>query len=286
MPESFVTNLPKQSYTVTEKMDGSCIVFFWHKNKWDVATLGSFYSTQAEKAREYCNKFNQELLKETKHLTLLFEIIYPENKIVVDYKGKEGLVLLSAYDTESGIELTRGEMLRLSDNLGMELVNQYSYSIDEMLELQKTMHKDKEGFVIRYQNGLRVKIKGEEYLRIHRAIANATPLNVWRNMKNGKLDLVFKKELPDEILPDIEKFQKILEDKYETYYTEIVKVCQEVLDTVSKFSDETTFKKNLGIFIKNNEFKYSHCVFPFYLSRNEVIEKHIMNAIEPKGNII
>ena len=67
-----------------------------------------------------------------------------------------------------------------------------------MIELQKTLPFNKEGFILCTKDGLRVKIKGEEYMRIHRAISAATPLNIWKSLKGGVLPEDYLVGVPEE----------------------------------------------------------------------------------------
>ena len=88
-------------------------------------------------------------------VTYLVEIIYPDNKIVIPY-DLEKLVLLGAYD-ETGEEI-------FDANPGFEIAPKYTFnSLEEIQELCKTLPGDKEGFVIRFQDGTRIKFKGTKY---------------------------------------------------------------------------------------------------------------------------
>jgi hypothetical protein len=55
--------------------------------------------------------------------TYLFEIIYPENRIVVDYNGEERLVLLGIINTETGEELQHNELFE-----GFDVVKKIRWS--------------------------------------------------------------------------------------------------------------------------------------------------------------
>ena len=87
---------PTEKFEVYEKMDGSLGIVFWYRGQWVVATRGSFTSDQANKAREILIKYNTDIM--FRHLTFCFEIIYPENRIVLDYGNDEKLVLLGTFD--------------------------------------------------------------------------------------------------------------------------------------------------------------------------------------------
>ena len=76
--------LQEKEYELYKKIDGSLIIMFHYKGTHIFCTRGSFCSDQALEAEEIFNKkySDQEVMREC---TYCFEIIYPENKIVVDY---------------------------------------------------------------------------------------------------------------------------------------------------------------------------------------------------------
>ena len=73
---------PTEEFDVFEKMDGSLGILFNYDNQWVLATRGSFTSDQAIRGMEILKKYKYERL--IPGYTYLFEIIYPENRIVVD----------------------------------------------------------------------------------------------------------------------------------------------------------------------------------------------------------
>jgi RNA ligase len=87
---------PTENFEVYEKMDGSLGIVFWYEGQWVVATRGSFGSDQAIKGRELLKKYNTDIM--FRHLTFCFEILFPQNRVVVDYGDYEGLVLLGTFD--------------------------------------------------------------------------------------------------------------------------------------------------------------------------------------------
>ena len=81
---------------VTDKLDGSLgILYPAAKGQWAIATRGSFESEQAIRGTRMWRD-NYSHMRPEPGWTFLFEIIYPENRIVVDYAGAEDLVLLGA----------------------------------------------------------------------------------------------------------------------------------------------------------------------------------------------
>ena len=81
---------------VQEKMDGSLGILFYYGEtmEWVLATRGSFTSAQAVRGMEILrSKYTLDAFE--KSVAYLVEIIYPENRIVVDY-GKEKITFLGA----------------------------------------------------------------------------------------------------------------------------------------------------------------------------------------------
>ena len=93
--------LQDQDYELYKKMDGSLTIMFHYKGNRIFCTRGSFCSDQALKAEQIFKKkyLNKDVKKEC---TYCFEIIYPGNKIVVDYGALQDLFLISITHTKTG----------------------------------------------------------------------------------------------------------------------------------------------------------------------------------------
>ncbi|RYG43105.1 MAG: hypothetical protein EOO01_21890, partial [Chitinophagaceae bacterium] len=89
-------HLISTDFVVQEKYDGSLIILFYYDQKWHVASRGSFESEQALKAEQILNdQYSVDDLD--KSHSYIFEIIYPSNRIVVDYGGETKLVYLASF---------------------------------------------------------------------------------------------------------------------------------------------------------------------------------------------
>lgn len=280
LEEAFITNLPKESYMVQEKLDGSLGIIFYHNNQWQICTRGSFYSEQAVKGAELLSKYNMKYIPP--NFTLLVEIVYPDNKIVVNYGTEEKLVLLSAYDRNTLIEkfnfLSEIQVLT-----GMPTAKVYKYTIEEMIELKKTMPKDQEGFVVRYASGFRVKIKGDEYMVIHKMISNMSPLSFWESMKQGIVNRDYLAQLPEEFRNE---FEPIVLD-LETQYTTVLKEIRQTYMTLPIHNSESdNMRKTLGLYLKANKVKYDGAMFSMLLGKLEELETYVMKQIRPTGNTL
>jgi RNA ligase len=179
-----------EKFKVTEKLDGSLGISYWIGDYWRVATRGSFDSEQAIKANQIVqNKYNHITLD--KDHTYLFEIIYKKNKICVDYGDKEDLILLAVINNHTGFEQPLEEYSHVFEVAkSVDEFNNFDY-------LKQLNLKNKEGFVVRFNNGFRFKIKFEDYVRLHKFVFSLSSKLIWENLKNNtEPDL---NNLPDEV---------------------------------------------------------------------------------------
>ena len=221
-----IPTLPNEPFEVTEKIDGSLGILFHHDGGWRIATKGRLDSEQANWANAFLARHvnTESLVPAT---TYLLEIIYPQNRIVIPY-AFEALVLLGAYDAE-GYELSRSALQAAAERSGLRLVGAHEYkSIDDLLSVARGLPRDKEGFVVRFRGGLRIKLKGEEYCRIHRLICYCTPLALWEAMMNGDDLDALRGELPEEMTRDFDTIRGLLQARFDAVVTELQTACAAV----------------------------------------------------------
>jgi len=172
------------TFETFEKVDGSLGITYWDGGRPMVATRGSFTSDQAVRASSIlAGRYGDARLDPD--LTYLFEIVYPENRICVDYGAKEDLVLLAAVHTESGREV---------DAPGLPFPRPDPFDLgsdfDRMSELNL---ENREGFVVRFEDGFRFKIKFADYVALHRSIFSVSSRTIWSDLRAGReppLDLL------------------------------------------------------------------------------------------------
>lgn len=184
----FAPPLPDEPFEVFDKEDGSLgIVFAWG-GMWHVASKGSFVSEQARWAQTWLNgRAPAKCL--LAGFTYLTEIVYPENRIVVNHGDERTLVLLLAYDGYGQEEPTSWHR-HSWERLGGRIVRSWpALPLAELVRLAAQNTKldgtpatgtDAEGWVIRFASGLRVKTKIAEYVRLHRALTGTNARDVWR----------------------------------------------------------------------------------------------------------
>ena len=203
MEEHKPEEIPNEEFEVFEKMDGSLGILFHYENEWHLATRGSFVSEQAIRGKKILSKYRYDKL--ITGFTYLFEILYPENRIVVDY-DYEDLIMLAVIDNKDGYELRIHDndihlegirFVNMYNNLGFKIVKKYD-GVKDYKQLKSIIDNNAEGFVIKFKSGFRMKIKGEEYVRLHRLLTNFSNVDIWELLKDGKNLDEFLDRVPDE----------------------------------------------------------------------------------------
>lgn len=273
--------IPNEPFEVFEKMDGSLGILFHYNDEWILATRGSFTSEQSVKGKEILLKYRLDYF--FTDCTYLVEIIYPENRIVVEYGGDEKLVLLSIIHTESGVESTYEKMIHSTIHSNIPFVKNYN-GINDYSTLKSIIPNNAEGFVIRFKNGFRMKIKGDEYCRLHRILTNISNRDIWEYLKDNKpLDEILDK-VPDEFYNWVRETVK----KFEDDFAEILgHVITDFWDIESKIHndekmlgddlvfDDKEYAKKYAEYAKTK--KYPHLLFSY--------RKEMLNPIKTSNAI-
>jgi RNA ligase len=257
-------DIPNEHFEVYEKMDGSLGILFNYENEWILSTRGSFTSPQAIKGFEILKKYKYKYLPSD--CTYLFEIIYPENRIVVDYGSEEKLVLLGSIQTNTEEEYNIHN--ENYEDLGFEIVTTYKTWGEGFDLLQEEISKDKEGYVIRFKNGFRMKVKGEEYKRLHRILTNISNRDIWEYLKDEKpLDDILDK-VPDEFYDWVKETESNLKNQFNTIKTSVELEFKEMIN-----------KKEFAEKIVNNPLK--SLLFKRLDSYSPQLDKMIWDLIYP-----
>ena len=207
--------LPNEPFEVFEKLDGSLGILYFVENEAFIATRGSFISDQSSKASWILrSKYASILRGIDKTKTHLFEIIYPENRIVVDYGDMEDIILTAIIDNETGADLP------LTDSI-FPVVKQY-HGIKDISILKALEETNREGFVIKYKSGLRFKVKFAEYLRIHRIVTQVSNINIWEYLS---ADMPFD-EMLDRVPDEFYDWVKATSADLKTQFEVIEKQCK------------------------------------------------------------
>lgn len=200
--------IPDLPFEVFEKVDGSLIILHYFDGHWRTATKGAFDSAQAIWAKRFIEGADLRALDQG--TTYLTEAVFPENRIVVHY-AKPELVMLAAYRPD-GTELTFDALETIAGMIGWRVAKRHSFaSFTDLMEAAKALPSTEEGFVIRFADGLRLKLKGDEYKRIHSLISRCTPLAMWEAMRAGDDMGAIRRDLPEEFWTDFDAITSGLE---------------------------------------------------------------------------
>ncbi|MFF4366817.1 RNA ligase [Streptomyces sp. NPDC001594] len=185
--QPYAPALPDEPFEVYDKVDGSLAVVFHYAGRWHVASKGSFVSTQATWAQRHLDACDTTAL--VPGTTYLAEILYPQNRIVVDYGDRRDLVLLAAFEL-TGAEVPLAEAAAHWSGIGSVVKVWPAMPLPELLALTESntlpggdqaTGMDAEGFVLRFASGVRAKAKLSEYVRLHKLLTGVTERDVWRS---------------------------------------------------------------------------------------------------------
>lgn len=266
MEELKANEIPNERYDVYKKMDGSLGILFFYMDDWRMATRGSFHSEQAVKGMEILLKrYHDVIPKLDMELTYLFEIIYPENRIVVDYGQTEDLVLLGAIHTDSGQELDIEQI-----DLGFTKVEKYD--VTDFRVLKALNLKNQEGYVIRFQpSNFRMKIKFDEYVTLHGIVTEFSTKKVWEILKDGQDLEKLLEMVPDEFYDKV----KVVYDDLNSQFSSLKERAQKVSKECEKFQT----RKEIALWLQKDHRDIMPLVFG--LLDNKEIDKTIWMMIKP-----
>lgn len=191
---------------ITDKMDGSLGILWHYNGDYGIATRGSFASDQAIHGTYLLKSRYKRFAEEDAdpYSTYMFEIIYPENRIVLNYGFQDDLVLLGARDIEEGYTIPPNSLVEW---LGPRTTTFPYKTLREALEAPQRVNA--EGYVVSFpHNEHRIKIKQQDYIELHKIVTGLTKRRIWENLKSGQTI-----ERMCEIIPD--EWHSWLNDVYE-----------------------------------------------------------------------
>ena len=242
--------------SVMEKMDGSLGISYFFNNEIHFATRGSFTSEQAIKAKEIWDKKyskNENISSFCRvPVTYLVEIIYPQNRVVVDYQSREELVLIGTTifaDNNLTIDADYEHLMSEAAMLNMPIAHQYSYTLKDMIKLRDKLSTNEEGWIIKFKNGKRFKIKGEEYLAVHRAIYGLSDKAKVKAWSEDRIDDLIR-TVPEEFRGELESLRDGLNKQKELIYEVVHIVFDGIYDIHKDNRKEFAIRVNKSVSVK------------------------------------
>jgi RNA ligase len=266
---------PDLPFETCEKVDGSLIVIWHHAGRWRASTKGAFDSEQARWAQGRLDDMDLSFL--IPGTTYLAEEIGPHNRVVVRY-GEAAMVMLAAYDRD-GAELDRAAIEDVADRLGWRCAEIHAFAnAADLMTHANALPATSEGFVVRFSDGSRVKVKGAEYCRIHALVSRCTPLGVWDAFFAGDDLENIRQDLPEEFWTDFDTIRSLLEQRI----SDLAARTAEAVASVSGLTD-----KEVGLSLETFPEDIRRYVFAWRKSGGRLegrLREQMLRAIRPTAN--
>ncbi len=254
--------------TVMDKVDGSLgILYPLPDNTYAIATRGSFTSEQAIWATNFFNKKYPDF-KNEENITFLFEIIYPENRIVVDYHDEERLVLLGAIENDSGRYVNPNQFYQFGD-----VVQIFPFTTYQQM-ITSNPRSNAEGYVFfHHRTNQLVKFKFEEYKMLHKIVTGLSEKYIWESMMLGESIEEKFKGMPDEFHKWVISVSKKIGENYQNEKNRLISEYKKIRYSKSDFDN----KKNFALFVVDHPDK--NVLFALYNNKN--IEEIVWKKVKP-----
>lgn len=207
-PDAPEIGLEEQVY-VTDKVDGSLGIRYWQPEakRWAIATRGSFTSEQAVHGTELLHGYldgEHRYQDNLDGVTKLYEIVYPQNRIVLDYGDVDQLVALGGVYIRTGRVLPASLVRQPAFGVSRAAVQHAAHTFGDALNLKP--RPNAEGIVVITLGTPQkmVKVKQEDYVRLHRLMYGLNARVVWERMQEETLAQM-KAQLPEEFWPWLER---------------------------------------------------------------------------------
>lgn len=211
--------IPNEPFVAYDKMDGSLIIVVEYKGQRVVASRGSFESDQARWADEILDEMKAGIPR--KGYTFLFELIHPENRIVVDYGSRRKLIHLGTTDTATGKDALPWCMCGFD--------HPQVWKVEDTSELP--VRENAEGYVLRFESGFRVKVKFEDYVRLHKLIFGINHNVVFRAVRDGDYDLLVK-DVPEEFREWMDDLAGVIRTEFDSFFCGAWTVHQRLIESL------------------------------------------------------
>jgi RNA ligase len=238
---------PGLPYTITEKVDGSLGIFWYssREQRWRCNTKGGFDNPYTSFASSHWES-NVDDSWIPKHFTIMVEIVFDDDPQPRAAQHPEGLYLVAVRDNYSGTDLPTS----IIDAPGLAHPKVYhDTDIDTLLGMRD--QTGTEGWVVRFDNGFRVKIKTRWYLNMFKAIDRLNPKAIRELMIQHGEDWIG--QMPDDLQAEAVEIQNEIESSYRQQITHIY-------EAYSKLSQYQT-RKEFAIHATSEYPQISHHLF-------------------------
>lgn len=236
-----------------DKLDGSMItahrvegqVAFKSKMSFisDVVVLVNDYIKEHQNIINFCEEIVDEF-------TPIFEFTSPKNKIVLNYK-ETNLTLLHVRHIISGAyisledeglkEIIKRHKIKVNEPLKFPKNNQGNLNVKEVVKLLQNDLKDKEGFVILFENGEMVKAKSTWYHQLHKASTFLRIRDIVALVLDNRIDDIKSNlSMNNSDISEIERIEKEVEERLFSMQNEV----ETIFNAYKNESKEKTYSHN------------------------------------------
>ena len=236
-------------WCVESKLDGSLLIADFVNDQFSMRTRGTVSYNIQENSKDFellPEKYPniKSYLSKHNHYSLLFEILTPNNVIVIRPEEVK-FYFLGAIDKRN-LKLVHGsELLQIWKGLGCPLTPK-RYQFDNIKDLSQIINwvkgwKGEEGIVLTYNRGQnKIKIKSDWYLWIHRVKSQL-------NSENNLIEYFIEKEMPS-----YEEFFKIIENEFDfEIATQLSSLMKRIVDANEKTKTHIEKIKEFVLEIRN-----------------------------------
>lgn len=249
---------------VYDKLDGSLGILYWIDDVPFIATKGSFDSEQALHATYLLHtKYRHVWPKLLKSKTYLFEIIYPQDKHIVNYNDTDDIFLLAVISIKNNFEYQ-------PEIFGDLFPVVKKYHVADWRECRGIINDNtREGFVVKI-GPVRVKMKYKEYWRLY-------------SLKSGLTEKFIYQCLVNEDLSPVHEALKLFDEEQTIYYTDIIKKYStkfaEITDKcVEEYRTDFANRKDAAEYF--NKCSYPGVLFAMYANNPKNINKITWNYVQ------
>lgn len=224
--------------TVYDKLDGSLGIAYETPDGPAIATKGSFTSEQALRATELLRTLYPQYQHDDAN-TDLFEIIYPDNRIVLNYDDEESLRYLGSVNIKDGESHWNGLLMSHWGIPRNKAIQSAPFS-----ELNLDLNRpNAEGYVLFNEyTDERVKLKQQDYLELHKVMTGLNERQIWEWFEDKSLAEILI-DLPEEIHEWATSVWNRLDEEFEF-------MCNQVIDFFFAHGFNTT-RKDFALVMKD-----------------------------------
>ena len=280
-------NIDEVAY-ITEKYDGSMIAAFPIKDGFRLGTKSGI--TDISMQAEYFIADKQEYITFIQHElshghTPIFEWTSRKNRIVLDYP-EDNLALLAVRNNQTGEYLSHtwmNDFISLNEGMiGIPVCQKHDYNhknFDSIIE-EVNSTDNTEGIVLTFNDGNKIKIKADEYVRIHK-------VKSYFSSEKDIINLVIDGNVDDvvSILPKPDR-ERLLKFQEKFFYN--LKQTSIYINSLYEEAEDIQDQKEYAVeFVKKQNSKYHSILFAMRKNPNPmyIMEEMIRRSLNSSARI-